>query len=328
VGLNFIDTSEQVALFGEVSHRFFHDQLKWTLGLRTFRDENTTESFFLDPGTVYTATYEATTPRAVLTWTPNTDLSVYGSYSQGFRSGVLQNENITSLGLPFPPVQPDTLNNYEMGAKGSFLDRRISFEAAVFYIDWQDVQQVLNIAVGFLPDGRPIGQNVAINGDSASGLGADFALTVRPTESLELGASLSWNDLTMDKSVFALDFGGNLQEVFAPGDRLGFSPEYTASLFGDYAFPVGGSLEGRFSGSINHTTSQDSFGGTTRLFGQDITIARASFSLEGEHWTAMLYGDNLNNENDTVVPQFSPQGSESDARVRPRTVGVQLEFHY
>jgi outer membrane receptor protein involved in Fe transport len=325
-GVQFKDTSESYALFGEFSRRFFHDQLKWTLGLRYFHDEGTTEGFELDPGSFYSATYEATTPRAVLTWTPNNDLSVYGSYSEGFRSGAYQYETITRLAPFYPPVEPDTLHNYEIGAKGSFLNQRVSFEAAVFYIDWRDVQQVLNIIVGTLPNGEPIGTNVAINGASASGFGADLSLTVRPAQGLELGASLSWNDLTMDEALFNQDPNGPVR-VFAAGDRLVFSPEYTASGFADYAFPIGSGFEGRLSGSINYTSSQDAFGGTTRFFGDDIAIARASFSLEAaDHWTAMLYVDNLNNEYDTVVPQFGVPDWSS--RVRPRTVGLQFEYRY
>ena len=149
--VDFSDRSKSWAIFGEVGQRFLGDRLEWTLGLRHFQDQVGTQQnvlFGQPPGSALLqqgATYNATTPRAVLTWFPSPDLTVYASYSQGFRSGFPQ-DYLTLLSAPnFPTLKPDKLTNYEIGAKGAFLDRRVLLDSSIYYIDWKDVQQPLGI---------------------------------------------------------------------------------------------------------------------------------------------------------------------------------------
>ena len=84
----------------------------------------------------------AVTPRVVLTGHPNTNSTLYVSYSEGFRSGFPQD-----IGVPagFPAVAPDKLRNYEIGSKGTIADGRLSYDAAVYFMDWIHVQQLLTI---------------------------------------------------------------------------------------------------------------------------------------------------------------------------------------
>ena len=89
------------------------------------------------------STFDTVTPRAVLTWYPNDELTVYTSYSEGFRSGYDQTPRVEFLAPGFPPVEEDSLRNYEVGAKGNLLDGRLIFDAALYFIDWQDVQQTI-----------------------------------------------------------------------------------------------------------------------------------------------------------------------------------------
>src|SRR5262249_23664904 len=155
------------------------------------------------------------------------DLTVYSSYSQGFRSGAPQ-----GVGVPrdVPSVKPDKLNNYELGAKGDFLDKRLSVDAAVYYIKWNDVQQVLTIP--YVHNGVAVGSVAAlVNGESASGAGVDIAVTTRPLDRLELGVTFGWNDLKMDAEVFS-----NGALLFAKGDRLNYSPEFTGGTSVAYSF--------------------------------------------------------------------------------------------
>jgi hypothetical protein len=63
--------------------------------------------------------------------------------------------------------------------------------------------------------------------------------------------------------------------------------------------------------------------------GDSLLVGRFSAALESaNHWTASLFIDNFNNEDGAVarnvilpIPDWSP-------RVRPRTIGVQLEYRY
>jgi iron complex outermembrane recepter protein len=308
-------TTKSAAVFGEIGRRFYNDRLEWTLGFRDFRDRVSQ----IDGTTrLGTNTFHATTPRAVLTWHPNSEVTVYGSYSQGFRSGFPQNGLTIAVAPDFPPVKPDKLTNYEVGAKADWWERKVSIDASVYYIDWQDIQQTLLVPFGGLQIFAPINTN------SASGIGADFALTLRPASGLELMANASWNDLALDSPVISA--GGVL---FEKGQRPNLSAEWTAGFSGDYTFPLGSSgFAGRVSAAANYTSRLGAAVlGAPPSTGESILIARAGISLDApEHWTATLFVDNLNNEDGIVIRQFAVD--DWSARTRPRTVGLQVEVHF
>src|ERR1700722_7859427 len=112
------NTSKSEAIFGELARRFMDNQLELSVGGRYFHDEVGLQQLILfgEPAgtpTLSTSTpFHATTPRAVLSWFPNHDLTMYASYSQGFRSGYPQSILVQLAAPNFTPVQPDKLTNY------------------------------------------------------------------------------------------------------------------------------------------------------------------------------------------------------------------------
>ncbi len=317
--------SESYAAFGELSRRFFDDKFQWTLGARYFHDDVQVDEHFVPPGQVLQhedESFDSTTPRAVLTWYPSDDVTVYASYSEGFRSGFAQNPIVTRSFPGFPAVDPDKLKNYEIGAKTQLFDRRLSLESSVYYMDWVDVQQTLRVLFG------TTGITAALNGQSASGMGFDFSALAEPLDGLQLGVTFSWNDLSMDGQVLS---GGVV--LFQPGDRLNLSSEYTAGVSADYVFAPGpAALEWRVSLASNYTSEQLNrtiAGGLQRIgVGDSMLISRASLSVHGDgKWAATLFVDNISNEDGSPVrdPIRTPG---NDERVRPRSIGLQLEYRY
>jgi iron complex outermembrane recepter protein len=328
-GADWSDGSESHAIYAELSQRFAADRLEWTLGLRYVHDEVLNKQNSPDLGqpagplSNVTHEFNATTPRAVLSWFPGEALTMYASYSEGFRSGAPQDPGVARAFPAFPPLKPDELKNYEIGAKGSLRGGRLVFDAAAYYIDWQDVQQTLSVPFG--PDGLFVAAYA--NGESASGPGFDFGVTTRPIDSLSLGVNFSWNDLVLDADLFSR---GVL--LFNKGDRLNFSSETTVGAHTDYVFPLGGSgLQGRLAASASYSSKQHDhiLIGTTRItnLGDSILIGRMSFAVSAqERWSALAFVDNINNDytgnpSASTVPQWAP-------RARPRTIGLQLDYRF
>lgn len=322
---DYDDLSKSVAVFGEVGRYFMQDRLELTLGLRRFHDEVNTVTHTYWTGIIpadQPFTFDATTPRAVLTWKSSENLMVYGSYAQGFRSGVGQQPFLTVDFPGFVAANPDKLNNYEIGTKGSLLSGKVAFDATAWYVDWNDSQQVLNVDVS---NGAGVYALALVNSEGVSGAGVDFGLAVNPTSDLEFSLSVSWNDLTFDRAVMS---GGTL--LFESGQRLNLSAEYTAGIFADYEFSLGASgFRGRISASGNYTSAlQQSYVlGTMRdlITGDEILTAQTSFSVTSpeQHWTMRLFVDNATNEQSAVLPT----GDGNSLRLRPRTIGAQLEYH-
>jgi hypothetical protein len=119
--------------------------------------------------------------------------------------------------------------------------------------------------------------------------------------------------------------------LFAKGDRLDSSSEYTAGASVAYSFPFEASrFEGRLSLAGNYTSGQHSTAlGIGRVHSDPIFIARTSFELRApDHWVATLFVDNINNENRSYSKFILRNVPDFDARLRPRTIGVQLEYRY
>jgi iron complex outermembrane recepter protein len=322
---DFYTTSKSEAVYGELSQRFLQDKLQWTLGLRYFNDDEETQAIGQIPGVEVppnknTATSSAMTPRAVLTWFPKKDLTVYASYSQGFRSGAPIDELVRAVAPDFPAVKPDKLTNYEVGIKGTLLDQLLSYDAAVYYMQWRNIQQAVSV-----PDPQAAGTAVAVvtNEGSASGQGADLSLKTQQFYGLSIGANFSWNTLHFDSSTYS-----NGAILFPEGSRPDYSPKYTGGLSAQYAFPLGGNgLKGVFSLSGNYISPLDTtFLTAGSVESNSLLMTRGSFGIDfPEHWTAALFVDNANNWHGTQQPY--PGVPAWDARLQPRTYGVTFNYH-
>jgi len=316
--------SKSDAVFGELTKLLLDGRLELTGGLRHFHDDASDNTEVFTPGAppvIKNATFDATTPRVVLTWHSSERATFYASFSEGFRSGILQGPPVPAS---FPPTQPDKLKNYEVGAKGNLLDGRLSYESAVYYMDWVGVQQQLTlIGVNNIPF------SAVVNGKSASGMGVDFSLAAHPIDALTLRASVSWNNLEMDSQVIS---GGAI--LYDKGSRLDFSPEYTGSVSADYAFPLGsGGVKGKLSISAAYTSVQ-----TDRLLvgdsvnvgtGDPMWVGRTSLAFDfPNRLSGTLYIDNFTNDRGSPIASPYAVSGDWDVRLRPRTVGAQLEYRF
>jgi outer membrane receptor protein involved in Fe transport len=315
------DTSKSYAFFGEVTRLFLEGRLEATVGLRQFEDHVNQQGRLLptDPFIDSDGRFHATTPRAVLTWHQTPDLMFYGSYSQGFRSGFPQ--DVAAATTNIPAVNADKLYNYEIGTKGNLLDGKLAFELATYYMDWKDVQQTLQVPY------QNIYVTAVINGQSASGAGVDLSVTTQPLTGLLLGATFSWNNLHTDADIYSSGV-----VLFHEGDRLNYSPERTTSGWFAYSFPFGSGWTGRFSGSVNYTSAQGytvNPGGPVVIadHGDPLTISRFELAINSPaHWSATLFVDNANNERGALSRALDTP--DLYTRIRPRTFGLELEYHF
>jgi iron complex outermembrane recepter protein len=329
-------TSESWAIFGELTRELLDGRLELTVGWRYFEDtvgQQHEKNASNDPPPAGLAPdaedkFTATTPRVILNWHPQDQMTLYVSYAEGFRSGLHQNPVIRRAVPSIPLAEPDTLKNYELGAKGNFLDGRIEYDFATYYMDWLDVQLPLGIEV------EGIGRSVLVNGASASGMGVDFSVYTRPIGDLEIGANVSWNDLAVDQDVFTVLPNGSSALIFQKGDRLSGSIATTLGVSARYSFPIGRTgLEGIFVASANRRSKPSSGRSLTDATvvvraGDPILMARAGFTVESPaRWSATLFVDNLGNEQDIQYesPSVVP-GVTNRTYPRPRTIGLQVEY--
>jgi iron complex outermembrane recepter protein len=327
-GLAANDYSRSHAIFGEVTRSLFDDHLEITAGLRHFEDEVTYKERrnafdLIAPLVSRTFKFNATSPRFVVTWLPTESFTAYASYAEGFRSGFSQNSSALAVDPTLPPTDADNLVTYEIGAKGRLWSGFADYEVAVYHNDWEDIQQRITIATPLVSTGVA----AVINGESASGVGADLGVTLHPLSNLHFSATYSWNDLAFDEDVIS---GGVI--IARAGDRLTNSPKSTGSLAGDYDFALGGGYTAHISAGVSNTAGRNSRvlvnNSLVQLTGDDVTTVQARLSVEAPAgWTLSLFGENLNDYNDTAVPVLTAPAAGT-YRIRPRTIGLQLDARF
>jgi iron complex outermembrane recepter protein len=321
--IQYLDTSKSYAVYGQLTRLFLSDRLAITLGLRDFHDDISQQDQ-LAPGAPYvpaSSTAHANTPTEMIAWHATPRLMFYESFSEGFRSGFPQDEDVLAAYPEFPPVKPDTLDNYELGAKGSTADDRVAFDASIYHMDWKDVQLELSVPIHGVP------YVADVNGANALGNGVDLALVLRPLDNLTISPNISWNDLAMGGDVLS-----NGQVLFRKGDRPSGSIGTTGSLAVAYSFAIGtGGMSGTFSMSAQYSSPQSyrflAGTGVVVQSGNSIVTSSANFQITVNHWTYTLYGNDLNDEHGIVARVFSGDITDWESRVRPLTVGIEAEYH-
>lgn len=167
--------------------------------------------------------------------------SLYARGASGYRAGgpnaVL---NDPQTGQPRAPTafKPDSLTSLEAGYKADLLDKRLGIEAAVFRLNWRDLQQY-----------QPVnGLTVVVNAGAARINGAELNLNYRPDARWTLGANAAFIDAKLSEDAPGLGAKA--------GTRLPNSARFSASLSASYAFeamghPAYAGLSQRFVGARN-----------------------------------------------------------------------------
>jgi serine/threonine protein kinase HipA of HipAB toxin-antitoxin module len=89
-------------------------------------------------------------------------------------------------------------------------------------------------------------------------------------------------------------------------------------------------LQGRTGASVNYTSKQQ-WGGTNLASSDSSVVTNAKFAIEARSWVATLFGDNLSNEQGRIYTNpsdLNPINPASASRMRPRTIGLQLEYRF
>ncbi len=329
---------EERAVFGEVNWSIT-DALDLNVGVRWF-DVQQTEvgstvfqfaAFAPNPPDPTTPT-GATPPsvntlddsevpwKVALAWQPSDTMTFYGLRANGFRLGGTNNRGIGQIFIP-EAFQADELVNYEVGLKTQFGgDRRSTFNAAAFLMEWENLQvagQDATGAFGFIG-----------NAGSAEVQGTEFDVTTWIGENFYLSGQLTYlfkKELTEDQ--VAEDF----QAVGETGDEIPRIPEWTASFVAQYNYQTPlpdwyGFL--RFEGSYHDESfTALSPNDPARRFQDSYEIfnARASFRNDLLDLDIAFFIENIADEQGDVFIG----GGEADQPTnkitnRPQTVGVQL----
>jgi outer membrane receptor protein involved in Fe transport len=284
----------------------------------------------------------------------------YLTISEGYDFGA--SNGLDACEVPPDPLQnicalpyemqyfPQTTTNHEIGFRSQWLDQRLTFNAAFYYIDWQDPQLPRPTVTGAQP--------IIVNGEGAESTGFEIGLDALVTDRIDIGFTYSHTKAELSEvapdvlRVFTppgFGPGANydgLDAVYVdglPGDRLPGSPEDQMTFSVGYSVPFDG-------GSILDLNYHIASVGDVitkignRAGGQTLpsyTIHSASASLSRGAWTVGFYAQNLLDEEAVTgvrsIPEFVQtvlNDAGEDVRVRsyandvlrPREMGIKFTY--
>jgi iron complex outermembrane recepter protein len=291
-------------------------------------------------------------PRASISFQPDSVNNFYLSYSQGFKGGGFDPRGQTTAApdldlsgtvtpdevFQFMMFEPEEVDSFEAGWKVQRPNYRHAL--AVFYADYTNVQVPGSIGVDTDNDGiADTFSGVTTNAGAATLTGIEFEGMAtlgedvfRPGDAVDLGWTIGYIDGEYDQFINA--FGVDVSNTA----NIQNTPDWTASTTISYSTPVAeGDLNLLAMASYRGDSSQFEF--PSPLIDQEaFTLINASavWSSDSGAWQLGLHGRNLTDERYVVagydfVNVATPLGLEGTLTAfygDPRTVTATVAFRY
>jgi outer membrane receptor protein involved in Fe transport len=315
-----------------------------------------------------TLTVDDTIFKASLDYKMNDDILIFTTYSEGFRPPVTNrqggdlasNQSGAFDGFRIPVYSTtDSLDNFELGMKGDFLDGILRINATAFYSEITDLQtsryDPTNISFLVFTD----------NVGDAEIKGIDADITWLVSDNLVINSAFSLLDTQLTR--INAELAGIAPGV---GAQLPYSAEFSGNIRANYYFELNDGYEGYFNASVSYTgdrlagMSMDAYvtedatrliygtgsglpiqneaatyDGTSfqdsngvdfqggRYIQESYAIASVSIGITKDDWKAEFYIDNLTDESAVLyidTQQFTPKVVTN----RPRTLGLRLSYDF
>jgi iron complex outermembrane receptor protein len=263
------------------------------------------------------------TPRYKLSENAMTYLRVASGYRAGGANG------ISDTAVP-ASYKSDQLVSYELGLKGQFLDRKLGLDAAVFRINWSDIQ------IGQVDLTK--GSSYTTNAGNAISQGLELSATYKPTADWKLTANYAFTDAKLTQ-----DIPGYVQGSTAygkSGDRLPYSARNGASASVTRYVGLDNGLQAYFGGDGTYAGSRymefTQSATLPRIFVPSYTTFGLNAGVQGRQWSLTFYVRNLTDEKGytNVNRRASSTTTDNSATtfgatlIQPRTVGVTTSWDY
>ena len=225
-------------------------------------------------------------PELNITYKLRDDWNVYGRVATGFKSGGF-NDTAANNAAFNTPYDPEKLLSFEIGTKGSWFDRRLSLNAAVYHSIYEDFQ-----AGVFVPEF--VTTNI-INAGRALFTGFEIEGQVRPVDDLILNFGYGYLDARYDE--FVLPTGVDVTDTY----KIPLAPKHNYLIGGVYTIDLG------FAGletSLNYSWRSKQWGtitpdtlSTRKAYGLlDGRIALTDIALGGTTLEVAVWGKNITDE--------------------------------
>jgi len=240
--------------------------------------------------------------RTNLRYQPHDSLTFYGAIAHAEKGGGSDSARVEFQDAPGVPesvvvgFDPEDLLSYELGMKSEFLDRRLSLEVDLYYMDWSEIviPQVLE-SIG----GRDllIPQAFSINGGDATIQGAELAITAHPVAGLDLNLGLAYIDGTYDDAKIESfsQFPSFAPDGDVSGNQILRQSEWQWNLGAGYSAALRGDVNWFFRTDASYRGEQFADSSNQAILPESLLV-NASIGLRADRWSLELWGRNLTDE--------------------------------
>ena len=266
-------------------------------------------------------------PRVGFEYQANDNMMMYGSYTDGFKSGGFDMRGNQSVNPNAgDPYQPETVDTFELGVKSELWDRRLRLNAALFTSAYDDMQVTVQRAVN-----NTVASQV-LNAASADINGLELEAVAVASDSLQFNLVLGYTDAKFNEVMFydavtktTTDVSGLWSFANTPELTGTLGTKYTTALLGG-ELVFNANLYHRSETQIFELPSVLDFGGYT-LFNAGATWYDAS-----GNWDVSLQGRNLGNKETRIAgynfPLLAGEQTITAYYGDPRTVSLTVGYRF
>lgn len=292
----------------------------------------------LPPGTILRPSLadNNVSPEVTLSWHPIRNTTLYAAYKTGFLSAGISNPgnlaaSATTANVQFKPVKA---KGGEVGAKGNFLNGRLSVDATAYLYDYDNLQLTSFDATTFA--------YITKNAASARVKGAELQVTYAASTALSLHGFVAYNHsrfLSFPNAqcyagqTVAQGCVGGVQNL--SGQRLGTSPDLSANGGATYTHPLTGDWKASLSGDVFYSSKYNHSAGGFNFRPNSIQdgFARVNASLRiySDKLEFAVIGNNLTDKK-YIISSADAAGNVPGTIYgflgRPREVIFQATYHF
>lgn len=275
--------------------------------------------------------------RVGLQWEPSDDLTLFATYSRGYKGPAINNTLAGSAAPPF--VNAEIPTNIEVGIKGVFFDGRVRSDLTLFDTTSEDFQAQTAVIVNGLT------QFVFANASELNFQGAQWNLYANPVDGLNITGGVLYNQATYGDFIVQCNapflagctpVAGGANVINANGRQLAGAPEwkFTFGLGYEHQLREGAlgfvDLSAAYRSDTNTSATPDP---NLVIPAYTLVDARVGVRSDDGRMQFALFGKNIFDERAAGFifrDPLSPTNNymQSFASNAFRTVGVSLEFNF
>jgi iron complex outermembrane receptor protein len=322
---------ETLALFAHVSYAV-SDTFSINVGGRYAKEDrggdNTFPLFFIPLEREFSdsESFSEFKPSIGLEWQASDEMLAYFTYSEGFKGGGFQS------GQLIPILEPELIDNYEVGLKGTYADGRLQLNLAGFYYEVTDMQ---------LDRTEPLAgggfRSVFENAGEAEGKGIEVEASFLATDNFRLDGNISFLNAEF------VDYE-SANPIFRPappdpavtedlkGNQMRQAPEISGYVRGEFMQTLSGGGTLAWGAQVSHKDDQYYTEFNDDVSGQEaytLLDANVLYTSPSERMTVNFWGNNLTDEFVVSGAFVSSTGFIVSANnLPPRTYGVTFGYEF